>query len=105
MSVCGPLHKELNDQGYGKCSIPMWQGGMPAGFCDHIAFGFRTKEGKRRYDGYVMYLACYGHGGPQYNQSIPKDAPHHFGDPCIYCGIPYDDVAVGPCPARIETNK
>lgn len=22
---------------------------------------------------------------------------HHFGDPCIHCGIPQDDVAPGPC--------
>jgi hypothetical protein len=21
----------------------------------------------------------------------------HFGDPCIYCGIPHDDVPPGPC--------
>lgn len=22
---------------------------------------------------------------------------HHFGDPCVHCGIPHDDVPVGPC--------
>ena len=22
---------------------------------------------------------------------------HHFGDPCIHCGVPHDDVPVGPC--------
>lgn len=22
---------------------------------------------------------------------------HHFGDPCIHCAIPHDDVPVGPC--------
>lgn len=21
----------------------------------------------------------------------------HFGDPCIHCGIPHDDVPIGPC--------
>ena len=21
----------------------------------------------------------------------------HYGDPCIHCGIPHDDVPVGPC--------
>lgn len=21
----------------------------------------------------------------------------HFGDPCIHCGLPFDDVDVGPC--------
>lgn len=22
---------------------------------------------------------------------------HHFGDPCRHCGIPHDDIPVGPC--------
>jgi hypothetical protein len=22
----------------------------------------------------------------------------HFGDPCIHCGTPHDEVAPGPCP-------
>jgi hypothetical protein len=35
-------------------------------------------------------------------QSIPlspasAQALHHFGDPCIHCAIPHDDVPVGPC--------
>jgi len=29
-----------------------------------------------------------GYGGP---------GPRHFGDPCVHCGIPHDDVPVGPC--------
>jgi len=24
----------------------------------------------------------------------------HFGDPCIYCGAPHDDVSIGDCPSR-----
>ena len=24
-------------------------------------------------------------------------AVKHFGDPCIHCGIPHDDVPPGPC--------
>lgn len=112
MAVCSKVHKELNEEGYGKCSVPMWQGGMPAGFCDRIAFGkslpyktFRNRFGKiQRFDGgycgYVPYLACYGHGGPKYNQNIPNDSRQaHKGDPCIYCGTPHDNVAPGHCPA------
>ncbi len=22
---------------------------------------------------------------------------YHFGDPCVHCGIPHDDVPIGPC--------
>ena len=30
----------------------------------------------------------------------------HFGDPCIHCGTPHDDVAPGPCPsAPAETYR
>jgi hypothetical protein len=25
----------------------------------------------------------------------------HRGDPCIYCNVAHDDVAPGPCPARV----
>lgn len=24
----------------------------------------------------------------------------HVGDPCIYCGVPHDNVGVGDCPNR-----
>jgi hypothetical protein len=70
-------HKKLTN-GKGKCSVPMWVAGMPAGFCDKDAFGEPSKDGwyknritggrfrlDGRYDGYVPGLACAGHGGPQ----------------------------------------
>lgn len=68
-------HQELTD-GVGKCSVPMWSGGCPAGFCDRPAYGepvpcekFRDRSGTLRrkdgrYDGYVPGLACELHGGP-----------------------------------------
>lgn len=56
-------HKELTD-GVGKCSVPMWMRGCPAGFCDKPAFGEQTTVGKQQYDGYVPGLACVHHGGP-----------------------------------------
>lgn len=70
-------HHELTD-GVGKCSVPMWMGGCPAGFCDKPAYGkpppskmfysYATREMVRwdgRYNGYVPGLACEGHGGPE----------------------------------------
>ncbi len=42
-----------------------------------------------------------------YDTPIGKALVHpretaHYGDPCRYCGTPHDDVAPGPCPARVS---
>lgn len=69
-------HEELTNC-VGKCSVPMWMHGCPAGFCDAPAYGKRP-EGKQyrnactgemmrfdgKYNGYVSGLACPAHGGP-----------------------------------------
>ena len=76
MATLSNHHKELDTNGCGKCSVPMWINGCPAGFCDEPAFG-PQEEGQRRYgnyeeswgykwfDGYCSGLACYKHGGPK----------------------------------------
>ena len=68
-------HSGLDESGEGKCSVPMWSGGCPAGFCDAPAFskpppgrvirrwdGYLYRE-DGRYAGYVPALACVAHGG------------------------------------------
>lgn len=102
-------HEKLID-GQGRCSVPMWMNGLPAGFCDKAAFGFRPESDQfktaygeivrhdGRYSGYIPGLACTGHGGP----SLADVS--HIHDPCDYCGMPHDEVAVGPCPVRVEDN-
>jgi len=61
--------------GVGRCSVPMWSGGCPAGFCDEPAYGppERDKHGRSSYgdfvagrwvNHYVPGLACPMHGGP-----------------------------------------
>ena len=76
MACMNEHHKTLTG-GVGKCSVPMWAMGCPAGFCDEPAYGERP-PGRRfrdahtgemfredgRYDGYVPGLACKAHGGP-----------------------------------------
>ena len=72
MSVLNECHKSLDDSGVGKCSVPMWCMGMPAGFCDREAYG-EQESGQRRYgewsmgrfyQEYCTGLACFLHGGP-----------------------------------------
>ena len=66
-------HEKLIN-GHAPCSVPMWMGGCPAGFCDDIAYGKQTKEYRDsfrgrdpRYDrpAYAPAFACVGHGGPR----------------------------------------
>jgi len=68
---------------YGKCRVPMWAAGCPAGFCDQPAFGEHI-EGARfrdgwtgtwsrldgKWDGYVHGPCCPNHGGP--NETGPR---------------------------------
>ena len=78
MSSCSEQCKKLDENGVGKCSVPMWMRGLPAGFCGEPAYGERPPckefwshvqqrsvrtDGK--YSGYVPYLACPAHGGPK----------------------------------------
>jgi len=77
MSAISDYHRKLNAEGIGKCSVPMWSGGGPAGFCDEPAYGYPVPReyvtnhlGQRQYlspgyDGYVPALACPCHGGPK----------------------------------------
>jgi len=85
MSTLAPCHKELKN-GKGKCSVPMWMGGCPAGFCDKEAYGpqaaikpgdgfkdpytgeFIRFDGK--YTGYCPGLACPMHGGPKKDEVL-----------------------------------
>lgn len=90
--------------GVGRCSVPTWCNGLPAGFCDKEAYGkpefgetFRDYYGEvrridGRYSGFVPGLACPSHGGPR--QRL------HQGDPCGGCGVQHDDIAIGPCPGN-----
>jgi len=87
MSRISNHHKALNEQGEGKCSVPMFSFGGPAGFCDEPAFGERPDSPKvmnyctgemvrddGRYGGYVPGLACLNHGGPNVRTFMDGDA-------------------------------
>lgn len=75
---CQQEHEDAIAGVMGRCSVPMWMHGCPAGHCDRKAYGVRPPsrtfysypQGRMvredgRYDGYVPGLACSGHGGPE----------------------------------------
>lgn len=75
---CQEEHDDAANGVMGRCSVPMWMGGCPAGTCTHKAYGVRppsrmlrdawtgrTYREDLRYDGYVPGLACPIHGGPE----------------------------------------
>lgn len=68
-------HFKLDENGEGKCSVPMWRMGMPAGFCNKTAYGKPVKNS--HYTGYVPGLACPGHGGPKKPIEEVYDCPIH----------------------------
>jgi len=82
MACMSKKHEELNSDGFGACSVPMWQGGLPGGFCDERAFGKQTQEYldsfpswnyKYRMPVYAPSLACVSHGGPECDGIILPD--------------------------------
>ena len=73
MSRHSKCHEELDASGVGRCGVPMWMDGLPAGFCDEPAYG-NQEAGQTRYGewqrgrflpGYSSALTCYNHGGPK----------------------------------------
>lgn len=66
-------HQELTN-GVGKCSVPMWQCGIPSGFCDEPAYGKQTPRYLAGFKylnptfhapAFASGLACPAHGGPE----------------------------------------
>lgn len=57
-------HESLDQNGEGKCSVPMWVAGVPAGFCDATAYGEQIKNRYKQLP-YCIGLACPAHGGPK----------------------------------------
>lgn len=92
MATLSEHHQELNEYGEGKCSVPMWRCGLPAGFCDKPAYS-EHKGGKYyvnprtgdivffngAYGGFVPALACPFHGGKTKEQAV------NLCDKCCNC--------------------
>lgn len=62
----------------GKCRVPMWMGGCPAGFCGDEAYGpqlpqgylFETRNWRRGDKPYCFGPCCPNHGGPKAGEPI-----------------------------------
>ena len=90
---CKQAHDDACNGVLGKCSVPMWMHGCPAGTCENKAYGLRPPSrmwmnysaGRMmredlRYDGYVPGLACFVHGGPKppvWAVAASPEAPGH----------------------------
>lgn len=80
---CRQEHDDAIAGVLGRCSVPMWANGCPAGTCERKAYGLRPPSRMRmnyaagramrddlRYDGYVPGLARPVHGGPEAPNTI-----------------------------------
>ncbi len=94
MARCGKQHMELDVDGIGKCSVPMWCMGMPDGFCNEPAYGrpeaIIGRRSNTRFDGYVPALACPDHGGPKSRVFMDGDQ---------YCAVMPDFINLQESPA------
>ena len=109
MARMSDKHKTLTN-GIGACSVPMWSGGCPSGFCDAPAYGkppertgryWDASSGRYRfmsllgkYEGYVPSLACRSHGGPECpgGVTVGKD-----GDAWCASGPGFRNIQESPC--------
>lgn len=101
-------HKKLNEQGEGKCGVPLWWGwGGEAGFCDKPAYGVQPPSqlvynayegGWRRTDGYEIRfgLVCPDHGGPRVRT---------FMDGNAWCCVGPDFVNLQESPAGFGATR
>lgn len=109
-------HHETLTDGVGKCSVPLFSNGCPAGFCDAPAYGFRPNcevlrhaaMGKEvrmdgKYNGIVPGLACPRHGGPMKaeadhnNRPSTRLNPKLFLDGDSWCALHGANIQEGIC--------
>ena len=99
----------------GKCSVPMWMGGCPAGICGELAWGVWIPGETRRdgwtgetfrldgrYNGYVPGLACPKHGGPdEIGPRVMQDGTGENGLP-MWCAVYEDFINLMESPAEFH---
>lgn len=96
---------------HGICSVPMWRGGFPDGFCGKPAFGpyidgpkfrdaytGRTARLDGKFDGFVPNLACPCHSGP--DETGPRVFADGYSDKGyrMWCAVyeDFEDLQASP---------
>lgn len=96
----------------GKCRVPLWMMGCPAGFCGDEAFGpqlpqevLRDQRGWQRGDApYCFGPCCPVHGGPKKGDPILfQDGLTEQGRP-MYCAVMPDFENLQESPAGFDGN-
>ncbi len=97
----------------GRCRVPMWMGGGPAGFCCEPAFGPQyPREYLASIDGYYMFNRppyCFGpccpmHGGPKDGEPILfQDGYTEAGRP-MWCAVMPGFENLQESPAGFDGN-
>ena len=91
MSSMNRHHQEIVN-GKGRCSVPMWMGGLPSGFCDRPAYGrqplpeivrpsYRYRMPDPSAPPYAPGLACESHHGPSLKEHIKGKTVLRFSKP------------------------
>ena len=101
--------------GVGKCSVPVWQYGYPAGFCDKPAYGEQTESylsrffvwDKYRRPAFASGLACPDHGGPKQWEPVTFiDGTDGRGNK-MYCAVypNFENLQESPAEFDIDPRK
>lgn len=96
----------------GKCRVPMWMGGFPAGFCDQPANGpqlpmevlFWKRAWRREDRPYCTGPCCPNHGGPRDGEPIIfQDGYSDRGRP-MWCAVMPDFENLQESPAGFNED-
>lgn len=97
----------------GKCGVPMWMMGTPAGYCDRPAFGPQLprevlRDGRGWITGNSPFCppgpCCPMHGGPNEGEPIVfQDGLNEQGRP-MYCAVMPDFIDLQSSPAGFDSN-
>jgi hypothetical protein len=116
----GPREEGVGGRKYhpldgGKCRVPMWIMGCPAGFCDDVAYGEQLPREilyrDRHYDNrdgcrppYCHGPCCPGHGGPREGEvRFFQDGLTSEGR-VMWCAVYPDFINLQESPAGFDGN-